>query len=313
MLNRTIREALRSDPGSVPLLAAKLEARQPWADAVLGWIFLAFAAGLAALALFEDADQQRQLIQARWCRWSGCTVLVYVYLAAADTPGRARRTSSHAVHDAPIEAALGFATGTLGFTVDHREELCLCSREAGLILAAGPGDEFQPGTRRFAYYFDCRDVDSLYAELKPKLDALPKGDVHGPPTSPTDNASCWCWRPTATSSPSATRSATDAPFRKKTERSPARTMVWRRDPNNVARFPIGVRVDGIRKAREAAIHAMRPSRPSMLDRWRTRRRRLRSGPPIWLPVLLALVLASMWLQGGILGADRRQRLSGERH
>ena len=64
MLNRTIREALRSDPGSVPLLAAKLEARQPWADAVLGWIFLAFAAGLAALALFEDADQQRQLIQA---------------------------------------------------------------------------------------------------------------------------------------------------------------------------------------------------------------------------------------------------------
>jgi len=25
-----------------------------------------------------------------------------------------------------------------------------------------------------------RDVDALYAELKPKLDTLPKSDVHGP-------------------------------------------------------------------------------------------------------------------------------------
>ena len=25
-----------------------------------------------------------------------------------------------------------------------------------------------------------RDVDALHAELKPKLDTLPKGDVHGP-------------------------------------------------------------------------------------------------------------------------------------
>jgi len=56
------------------------------------------------------------------------------------------------------------------------------SREgAGLrILEAGPGNPFQPGTRRFAYYFDCRDVDGLYAELKPKLDLLPAHDVHGP-------------------------------------------------------------------------------------------------------------------------------------
>lgn len=29
MLNKTIREAMRSDPGSVKLLAEKLEARQP--------------------------------------------------------------------------------------------------------------------------------------------------------------------------------------------------------------------------------------------------------------------------------------------
>jgi hypothetical protein len=29
-----------------------------------------------------------------------------------------------------------------------------------------------------------RDVDSLYAELKPKLDTLPKEDVHGPVNQP---------------------------------------------------------------------------------------------------------------------------------
>ena len=82
-----------------------------------------------------------------------------------------------------LEAALGFMTVTLGFSVDYREaNYAYVSREgAGLrILAAGPGDDFQPGTRRFAYYFDCRDVDALHAELKPKLDTLDQGDVHGP-------------------------------------------------------------------------------------------------------------------------------------
>lgn len=29
-------------------------------------------------------------------------------------------------------------------------------------------------------YIDVRNVDALYAELKPKLDTLPAGDVHGP-------------------------------------------------------------------------------------------------------------------------------------
>jgi hypothetical protein len=40
------------------------------------------------------------------------------------------------------------------------------------------------GVRNFRYYFDVRDVDALYAELKPKLDKLPKGDVHGPADKP---------------------------------------------------------------------------------------------------------------------------------
>ena len=41
-----------------------------------------------------------------------------------------------------------------------------------------------PGTRRFAYYVDVIDVDKLYAELKPRLETLPAGDVHGPADKP---------------------------------------------------------------------------------------------------------------------------------
>jgi hypothetical protein len=82
MLNRTIREALRSDPGSVPLLAEKLEARQPWADALLGWIFLAFAAAMVALGLFEDGEDRMRIFQAAVVPVAiGLTVLLYVRIA----------------------------------------------------------------------------------------------------------------------------------------------------------------------------------------------------------------------------------------
>ena len=80
-LNKTIREALRSDPSSVPVLASRLEARQPWADALLGWIFLAFAVGLVGLGLFEDAEDQRCIFQAAVVPVViGVTVLVYCWL-----------------------------------------------------------------------------------------------------------------------------------------------------------------------------------------------------------------------------------------
>ena len=91
------------------------------------------------------------------------------------------------MHVPDLEAALQFMTDTLGFGIDYREPTyAYVSRDgAGLrMMEAGPGDPFQPGTRRFAYYFDCRDVDGLYAELKPKLDALPARDVHGPADKP---------------------------------------------------------------------------------------------------------------------------------
>jgi urea transporter len=87
MLNKTIREALRTDPGSVPLLVEKLEARQPWADALLGWIFLAFAAALAGLALFADHDDQLRMLQAAVIPVVvGITVLLYVHFAQRRSP-----------------------------------------------------------------------------------------------------------------------------------------------------------------------------------------------------------------------------------
>jgi hypothetical protein len=85
MLNKTIREALRSSPDSVPLLVAKLEARQPWADALLGWIFLAFAATLIGLALFEDPQDRTRMFQAAVIPVVlGLTVLLYVRIAGRE-------------------------------------------------------------------------------------------------------------------------------------------------------------------------------------------------------------------------------------
>ena len=86
MLNRTIREAIRSDPGSVPLLAGKLEQRQPWADELLGWIMLAFSAAIVLLALFEDALDRREMLQAAIVpAVIGVTVLLYCRLMAPKT------------------------------------------------------------------------------------------------------------------------------------------------------------------------------------------------------------------------------------
>ena len=87
MLNKTIREALRSDPGSVPLLAAKLESRQPWADSLLGWIFVAFAVALAGLSFFHEGPERNQMLEAAVIPVVvGIAVLLYVQFARPRTP-----------------------------------------------------------------------------------------------------------------------------------------------------------------------------------------------------------------------------------
>ncbi|MGH6949898.1 MAG: bleomycin resistance protein [Vitreimonas sp.] len=91
------------------------------------------------------------------------------------------------MHVPDIEKALAFFNDVLGFKTLFREsEYAYVHREtAGFRLLQNHGEDgAPPGNRRFCYYVDVRDVDALYAELKPKLDQLPPGDVHGPADKP---------------------------------------------------------------------------------------------------------------------------------
>ncbi len=90
------------------------------------------------------------------------------------------------LHVANLQKALDFFTDILGFSVLFRQDgYAYIHRETvGFRLLQAEDCEVSPGRRRFAYYIDVRDVDALYAELKPKLDTLPPGDVHGPADKP---------------------------------------------------------------------------------------------------------------------------------
>ncbi len=86
-----------------------------------------------------------------------------------------------------IKRALAFFTDILGFEVLLRyPNYAYVHRETvGFRILEQKGPEgAPPGNRRLAYYIDVRDVDQLYTELKPKLDTLPPGDVHGPANKP---------------------------------------------------------------------------------------------------------------------------------
>lgn len=90
------------------------------------------------------------------------------------------------LHVPDLQKALDFFTDVLGFAVLFREaNYAYIHRETvGFrLLEAEPGCAPEPH-RGFAYYIDVRDVDALYAELKPKLDTLPPEDVHGPADKP---------------------------------------------------------------------------------------------------------------------------------
>ena len=90
------------------------------------------------------------------------------------------------LHVPDLQKALDFFTDILGFAVPFRQDgYAYIHRETvGFRLLEAEEGEAAPGRRRFAYYIDVRDVDALYAELKPKLDTLPPSDVHGPVDKP---------------------------------------------------------------------------------------------------------------------------------
>ena len=91
------------------------------------------------------------------------------------------------MHVPDIAAAIAFFEEVLGFRATFRmSDYAYVEREgAGIRILQNHGEDgAPPGNRRFAYYVDVRDVDRLHAELKPKLDLLPAGDVHGPADKP---------------------------------------------------------------------------------------------------------------------------------
>lgn len=91
------------------------------------------------------------------------------------------------MHVPDIDAALRFFEDILGFKTLYRAgTYAYVQRETiGFRLLQNEGEDGAPaGNRRFSYYIDVRDVDALYAELKPKLDTLPAKDVHGPADKP---------------------------------------------------------------------------------------------------------------------------------
>ena len=91
------------------------------------------------------------------------------------------------IHVDDVDEALAFFNGLLGFETCYRQsDYAYVEREgvAIRIMANKGEDGAPPGNRRFAYYVDVRDVDALHAELGPKLDSLPRGDVHGPADKP---------------------------------------------------------------------------------------------------------------------------------
>jgi catechol 2,3-dioxygenase-like lactoylglutathione lyase family enzyme len=82
-----------------------------------------------------------------------------------------------------FEAAVRFFEEMLGFSPHmHVRDYAYLERDGCGIRIWGREDaaDAPRGVRNFRYYFDVRDVDALYEELKPKLDTLPEGNVHGP-------------------------------------------------------------------------------------------------------------------------------------
>lgn len=92
------------------------------------------------------------------------------------------------MHVPDLELAVTFFTDILGFKrwpLPYGDYAYVYRETAAFRLLQNHGDDgAPPGNRRFAYYIDVKDVDALYAELKPRLDTLPPVDVHGPADKP---------------------------------------------------------------------------------------------------------------------------------
>ena len=90
------------------------------------------------------------------------------------------------LHVPDLQKAVEFFTDILGFAVLFRQPgyAYLHRETVGFRILEAEPDCAPVPHGGFAYYIDVRDVDALYAELKPRLDTLPPKDVHGPANKP---------------------------------------------------------------------------------------------------------------------------------
>lgn len=80
-----------------------------------------------------------------------------------------------------IDAAVGFFTDALGFTVGFRGGEYAYVHRDNVAFRLIEDEALPPrGGGRYTSYIDVADVDALYAELKPRLDRLPAGHVSPP-------------------------------------------------------------------------------------------------------------------------------------
>lgn len=87
-LNRTIREALRSSPESVPVLAQRLDSRAPWENELIGWVFITFAIGIVLMGLLDGSLQWRQTCGVAIIPGlAGIIVLLYVRFSRGNNHG----------------------------------------------------------------------------------------------------------------------------------------------------------------------------------------------------------------------------------
>jgi catechol 2,3-dioxygenase-like lactoylglutathione lyase family enzyme len=81
-----------------------------------------------------------------------------------------------------IGEAVAFFTDTLGFTCEFQtHDYASVQRDGVYFQMSGDGADIPPkGGGRYTVYVEVDDADALYAELKPKLDLLPPGQVCPP-------------------------------------------------------------------------------------------------------------------------------------
>jgi hypothetical protein len=91
------------------------------------------------------------------------------------------------MHVSKLSDAKAFLVDLLGFTIGFEQPGYMYVEREGValrVLESEDCDKAGGGNRAFRYYVDVEDVDAIYRELKPKLDKLPPGDVHGPSDKP---------------------------------------------------------------------------------------------------------------------------------